>query len=319
MLTDEEKVQQFEEYFYRDLEKWFSADIACCDNCYDEFVAKWPGTYISDLDFQRNSIDLECFYSGSYLQDYYTLEEFKTFIGNIRCPECSSPLAYNIWPYNFPFNDPLGYELISEEIAVLTKKTPFLVLSHPFAKKVFDAILKLGQQKEAHKVEEKYYRARYAEQLAIPTPNDFDKPPSEFTAEGRYNHAGMPVLYLGSEKKVCFLELGGEKAVAIAELSINIELKILDLLQMVDCIDNEELLTAMIHSSLLSAPKTTKGWHNPQYAFSRFVADCAKHSGFQAIRYPSTKTSHGHNLVIFGNDENFDDLFVCHSISSYQK
>ncbi len=32
----------FEEWFYHDIEKAFSADIACCDRCYADFLAMWP-------------------------------------------------------------------------------------------------------------------------------------------------------------------------------------------------------------------------------------------------------------------------------------
>jgi hypothetical protein len=49
---------------------------------------------------------------------------------------------------------------------------------------------------------------------------------------------------------------------------------------------------------LCAAPRQGEGWNKPEYVFSRFVADCALHAGFHAIRYGSTKDPHGENLVL---------------------
>lgn len=80
-LTAEEKAIVFEELFMHELESWFTADIACCDNCHDDFVAEWPYAYSADgARFQCDSIDLHCFYSGSRLADSYTEEEFQKLL-----------------------------------------------------------------------------------------------------------------------------------------------------------------------------------------------------------------------------------------------
>lgn len=58
------------------------------------------------------------------------------------------------------------------------------------------------------------------------------------------------------------------------------------------------MLASIIYSSLLSAPQDNIGWKRPEYILSRFVGDCALAAGFDAIKYPSTRSSLGYNLVI---------------------
>jgi hypothetical protein len=60
----------------------------------------------------------------------------------------------------------------------------------------------------------------------------------------------------------------------------------------------DDVLNAVVYSSLISAPRDRTGWHRPEYVFSRFVSDCAKFGGFDGIRYGSTRSGRGHNLVL---------------------
>lgn len=295
MTFDEIK---FEEFFDSDLDSWFSADIACCDNCYDDFVSRWPGTYMRDMHFQCKSIGLGAFYSGSKFCNSYTEEEFWKYIQTVKCPVCRSPLTSNIWLYNFSFESPQEYSEFADEIATIARNTPFLVLEHPFAKNVFDIIIDSFQKCDTIAVGSTYYRGRYKSQISVIETKEFKAPPAEKTREGRYNHAGMPVLYFGSDIKTCYAELGGREGVYVAETLIKSDLSALDLNGLYGNYDANEILLALVHSSLLSAPKKTEGWHNPQYVFSRFIADCAKSAGYDAIKYPTTKSSKGHNLVI---------------------
>ena len=51
---DDTQVEIFEEYFEHAIESGFSADIACCDACYDEFLSLWPHVYsANDSEFQN--------------------------------------------------------------------------------------------------------------------------------------------------------------------------------------------------------------------------------------------------------------------------
>ncbi|WP_366932168.1 RES domain-containing protein [Mesorhizobium sp.] len=59
-----------------------------------------------------------------------------------------------------------------------------------------------------------------------------------------------------------------------------------------------ELTAPLAASALLAAPRNREGCHKRQYVFSRFVADCARAAGYEAIRYASTKNVDGTNVVI---------------------
>lgn len=296
-MTYEEAL--FEESFYHDLESWFSSDIACCDKCYDEFVSRWPGTYLRDIRFQRQSIELRSFYSGSQsCRASYTEGEFLKYIKIIKCPECSAPLDSIIWPYNHQFEVPQDFE----EIADIAQKTPFLVLGHPFAKNVYEIIQESFQNNAIIPAGSRYYRGRYQHEIGALLTTEFEIPPAEKTKEGRYNHAGIPVIYLGSDIKTCHVELGQKESIYVAEILIKRDISVLDLNGLYDDFKANEILLALINSSFLSAPKKTEGWNNPQYVFSRFVADCAKAAGYDSIKYPTTKSSKGHNIVIVNND-----------------
>mgnify|MGYP000247562826 CR=1 FL=1 len=68
-------------------------------------------------------------------------------------------------------------------------------------------------------------------------------------------------------------------------------------------------------SALLIAPRTGEGWVKRQYLFSRFVADCARSAGFDAIRYGSTKDRNGVNYVILSPPEDLATLMRLDGVS----
>jgi hypothetical protein len=74
-----------------DLESAFSAGIACCDNCYDDFLSRWPLAYNAKSScFQTESMDLQHFYKyfARRLMAHYSNEEFNFLIECERCPRC---------------------------------------------------------------------------------------------------------------------------------------------------------------------------------------------------------------------------------------
>jgi len=302
--TIEEDTYWFADLFYKDLESWFSSDIACCDECYDDFLENWPHVYSADKEaFQRGSIDMDSFYSGSRLQEYYTKEQFDNFICFIHCPRCGAKLSGNIWPYTLPFDVVDGFESIIYEIANIANKTPFLLLEHPFARKVYEAIIELAKESTSTRHDKPLYRARKKKSLASKEINDFDFPPKIYVKEGRYNHAGMPALYLGSDPETCFFELRETQCV-IAEIEIQCKLKILDLTDIYEHHHKySDLLNTLVYSALMSARQDDSGWYKPKYIFTRFISDCAKASGFDSIKYPSTrKNSQNYNMVLINED-----------------
>mgnify|MGYP005811940203 CR=1 FL=1 len=301
---EEEDQYWFEELFYRDLESWFSSDIACCDNCYDDFLENWPHAYSADdAAFQRSGIDLSCFYSGSRLRDIYTEEDFFRFLRLLECPRCGEELKYNIWPYNFPFDVVKGFETYLLEISDLSQKTPFLILKHSFAQDIYSAIKSLSEISEPITFSNSLYRARALSSLNTNEVSEFDFPPNNVVSEGRYNHAGIPVLYLGSTPETCFHEMR-EVACHIGEVKINNAIKILDLVNPYDAHEgHHDLLNTLVYSALMSAKQDNTGWYRPKYVFSRFISDCAKSVGFDAVRYPSTRVGdENFNLVILSQN-----------------
>lgn len=312
-----EDLDFFQQIFFDELDSWFSADIVCCECCYNEFIEKWPAIYSRDLDFQCNTIDILSFYSGSRLGYHFSKEEYLYLIEYIRCPRCNSSIGHTLFSYNFPFDIPLDFEDQLEEIDLLAKNTPFLLLSHPLAKKAFDTITNLAKSTASKKINEKYFRARVFMDMdnegskKTYTEVDFIAAPKELVAEGRYNHAGFPSLYLANTPTTCFYELREPKeGIAVAEVNVEKPLKILDLLLLEKEGEDESIINMILWSSLMQSPEKGEGWYNPHYTFTRFIADCAKSAGFDAIKYPSVRNTDGYNLVILNGAAINEDIQI---------
>lgn len=282
----------FEEIFYRDIEKGWNAISFYCDDCYDDFVETWPLAYSAKkAELQRAAIDLETFYSGSRLAQFFTLGEFCQLIVQLSCPTCGSALRSGtwIWPYHLPFSIPSGFEVAVDEIANISIRTPFLLLTHPFAKQVFELVKRLSFETQIRRIDERLFRARSVASSVHENLNIFDFAPAQYVAEGRYNHAGRPVLYVASTIETCVAEMRDMDCLIIA-FDFTPEIKTLDLVNL-DAYseEDEELLSALCYSSLASAPANASGWDKPAYVFTRFLADCAAFAGFDAIKFPSSR------------------------------
>ncbi len=140
---------------------------------------------------------------------------------------------------------------------------------------------------------------------------DFIAAPKELVAEGRYNHAGFPSLYLANTPTTCFYELREPKeGIAVAEVNVEKPLKILDLLLLEKEGEDESIINMILWSSLMQSPEKGEGWYNPHYTFTRFIADCAKSAGFDAIKYPSVRNTDGYNLVILNGAAINEDIQI---------
>lgn len=218
---------------------------------------------------------------------------------SVRCPSCDESLALGgtIFAYNLPRHIPPEYLELFDEVGALAAETPFLVLEHRFAQSVLAEIRAAGAACSSRQLTpDVWYRGRVAARLCAREARQFGPPEAAETREGRYNHAGKPVLYLGSDPVTCKLELGSPPGgIVVAEFRFTKALRVLDL-------SSEELkgdvLPALVFSALLSSPDKSAGWDQPQYVFSRFVADCAVTAGFDAILYPSIRALRGDNLVV---------------------
>ncbi len=301
LVMDQREIDIFEDLFYADLESWFSADIACCDNCYDEFISDWPHAYgANEAEFQKNGIPLDVFYSGGRLQQTYTQEEFSALVCQLVCPRCLSNLKYNIWAYELPFDVPHNFGSNVDAIVKTATSTPFLLLKNDFCKEVLSAISDLAGRSKKRKFSDPLFRGRATSNGPVAQElGQFGSAPKEFVLEGRYNHAGMPVLYLASDLQTCHSELRGV-ACTVLEFILTESIHVLDLIDPYSQHrGHDDLLNSLVYSALLSAKQHSEGHFRPHYVVSRFVADCARYSGFQAILYPSTRNSEKNfNLVV---------------------
>jgi hypothetical protein len=304
---DQYEIDVFESLFYADLESWFSADIACCDHCYDEFISDWPHAYgANEAEFQKNGIPLDAFFLGSKLQEIYTKEEFSELICQLTCPRCLSNLKHNIWAYELPFNVPRSFGSNINAIVRTAASTPFLLLENDFCKEVLSAISDLSGRSKKRQFFDPLFRGR--DSLNGPVARElgqFGLAPRELVSEGRYNHAGMPVLYLSSDLKTCHSELRGLPC-TVLEFIFTESIHVLDLIDPYSQHQgHDDLLNSLVYSALLSAKQYDNGHFRPHYVVSRFVADCARHTGFQAIMYPSTRHSkQNFNLVVLDPEIN---------------
>lgn len=295
--TMEEREDIFEEYFHRDLEHYFDSGISCCEHCYDDFCREWPGTAARDEDFQRSGIEIRLFLEQSRIQDDFYPEEIAHFAKSLKCPNCDAVLDGVFYIFEHKF---LVDEFHLGTIADLARTSPFLLLSHPFAARVFDVITRRFATAPTLPAKSVWYRGRMSRDVP-PTPTllDFGPPPASKVAEGRYNHAGHAMLYLADSANTVKGEMRASEGISIATLEIDVACKVLDL-SISDEIDgdDDEVIQCLARSALSAAPRLSDGWDRPEYVFTRFVADCARHAGFGAIRYGSVQAHEGANVVL---------------------
>lgn len=308
-LLDPGLHHDFASLFFEELDSAFTAGIACCENCYDDFLRQWPAVYrLHDDEFQRAGIDLMNFYENSAFAAEFTEEEFvERVAGQVRCDRCGFPLTGWFWPYNLPFNPPDDFEEQTAEIAAIAEQTPFLVLTHPLAAKVYAEIKSASANIVSDAALKRVFRAREVSGLVDPTNRDFGHPPAEKTADGRFNHSGLPVLYTATTPELAFAEVGSPSGGAyVAEIELQLAPRLLNVAD--DLIDND-VIRAVFASVLVSAPPSGQGWAKPEYLFSRFVADCVRESGLDGIKYASARKAPGANVVIFAQNAEWGSVY----------
>lgn len=294
-----------------EIDSAFTSSICCCDRCYDDFCRHWPDVSFRDLDFQTQSINVFLAVEQSRLPGIYSPAEISTLRHFVNCPRCGNYAPNNIWIYEHRFSDAEEIETAVDELITLGDTTPFLILEHEFAKRVLSEIRLAAGTASRFPPKSSLFRARVASDVlrlnqAPDVLATFAPPPAQYVGEGRFNHAGTPMLYLASEPGVAAAEIGmpGEPCY-VAELQFLQAMKVLDLVDLDEDAASYELMRALASSALLAAPHTGAGWLKRQYVFSRFVADCARSAGFDAIRYASTKSIDGANLVLLSPPMNF--------------
>lgn len=294
-----------------EIDSAFSSTICCCDFCYDDFKQHWPEVAFREMDFQTQSMETRWFLEHSRMNDIYSPAEMSTLRHFVACLRCGRYDSWNLWLYEHLFSDADEIEEAVDELLLIGSKTPFLMLDHPFARRVHEQIIEMVGSAARRSVVESLYRARLAadvERLGQDPAKLFTyaPPPAVYVGEGRFNHAGSPMLYAASAPAVAAAELGRPGDIChVAELLISSELLVLDLVDLDEEAAGFELMKALACSALLLAPNNGEGWLKRQYVFSRFVADCAKSAGFDAIRYGSTKHVKGCNIVVLEPPDDF--------------
>lgn len=317
----EQDVDAFNDAFSDELDSAFASSIGCCDFCYADFRERWP-----DVTFRRDgsemvSIDTLWAVDEARLDGVWWPAEYSTLRRLVKCPRCGSYAPANIYLFEHRISD---VEAVEESIASLSKlgaATPFLILEHPFAQTVLAAIRAEALRVSAGVLDRSLYRARRASDVRKlgqdpADPATYGPAPAPHTGEGRFNHAGAPMIYLANMEAVAAAELGvpGEDCL-VGRATLLAPLKILDLIDADGDAVEPELFNALANSALLMAPRTGEGWVKRQYVFSRFLADCARSAGFDAIRYGSTKDPKGVNYVILTPPEDLAALMRLEAVT----
>jgi hypothetical protein len=124
------------------------------------------------------------------------------------------------------------------------------------------------------------------------------------------------MLYLADTEATAVAEVGGSGIlVHVARLKYQGAIKVLDLSFSDSEDEHSDLVQCLARSALCSAPRKGDGWDRPEYVFSRFIADCALKSGFEAIQYSSTKSGAASNFVILAPPVELEKFLILNSQS----
>lgn len=315
-------IDTFNDILSDEIDSDFASSICCCDACYDNFARRWPGIALRDHTFQRNAMSVDYCVEQSRLVQLYTPAELRTLEHFVSCPRCHAYVRKSVWIFEHPFDRVFQIESAVEELSEIGSSTPFLLLEHPFARSILGAVRDLSVESATVQLMGTFFRARKREDIDRLQQNasdirTFGPAPATVVGEGRFNHAGAPMLYLATTLETALLEVGDRSEdYRVAELTVRGEYKVLDLIDLDDSNEARMPILAMANSALVAAPRLDRGWLRPEYVFSRFVADSAKSAGFDAIRYGSTKSVNGENYVLLSPNvglETYLSLIAVHS------
>lgn len=308
--VSEHDISVFNEIVGDEIDSDFASSICCCNSCYDDFRKRWPNTTFRQSEFQNQSFETEYLLENSRAPGCYSDGEMSTLRHFVQCERCGS-YTKQAWIYEHKFSDPEEIEDAIDELVTIGKRSPFLLLEHEFAKRVLDQIRRMAEGQIKAPFSAPLFRARTNADIlkCRQSPTDlstFGPAPAQFVGEGRFNHAGAPLLYVASSPELAAAEIGcPDESCTVGELAFSGEMKVLDLVDLEDGDEGENLMLALSNSALLYAPRTGDGWMKAEYVFSRFVADCARAAGFDAIRYGSTKLVSGVNYVLLDPEASF--------------
>jgi hypothetical protein len=314
------------------LKNQIQEDIHYCLNC----QARDSGDWIWILGERYDLEDL--------FDDYEIKESLRDKISEyLYCPNCGTDLnrydeigleeKYDIEIKGHLKEAKKKYGKRISKLSQSIKKYPTLALTLPLGKSIYKEIKSLTLPR--CKVEGDFFRARKISDSRIMSNEDFLAPPIGKSEEGRFNHSGQSHFYISDDKETAIYEsLGVDEPslIWIQKFELTTIDNVLDLSYNWDHLgpSTSTLLVALHDSSVLEQSNENKERWKPDYYITRFIMDCAKKSGYNGIRYNTTKNSIGKNTVLFeckqewilsfekpevlihnpqSKNENFEDLF----------
>ncbi len=182
---------------------------------------------------------------------------------------------------------------------------PSLALHNAFARTLLAEIT--GKRAESVCISERrWFRSRNLEGAKVFECENMWAPSEGLSPGGRFHHAGQSVLYVADSKELAIREslARADEPSLIWYQEYSLESDLEDVLDLRYDWENygqmsNGLLAALLASGVLSEPVADRSnkWQ-PQYFITRFIADCAKLSGYKGIIYTSTKYD-GTNLAVF--------------------
>lgn len=161
--------------------------------------------------------------------------------------------------------------------------------------------------------DEIWYRAKSPDSTRILTCKDMLPPLPEDTREGRYNHYGLPCLYVSENEKTCACEIrhDGEQHILCWIQKIRIDdARIIDLTSLGKKDAGKQLLLEglLLTQAIVTHPSEKRKYYKPEYKITRFIADLCRLYKIDGIKYPSAvskKDDNGHysNIVLFDTKE----------------
>ncbi|PKH09742.1 RES family NAD+ phosphorylase [Planomicrobium sp. MB-3u-38] len=283
-----------------------SEEIAECQDCNHGEI----------LLVQRHGDPLDLTTVGDLILEWFTDDEIiKEVLPHIRCQTCNESI-----PEDFPYVTRSELDLfygefqeIFDEVFGITKeagsdfvkylsKNPMLGLNHDVGKEIFTLLKDSTFANRINIPQDRLYlRGRTRKKLERLVPfvaAELWNPPNEITRQGRYNPAGVSVLYLADTEEVIEKEIGFDEdnyEMDIGEFIIKNPLTVLD-------------LSGTNSSSFSNMNESSDSTLKTMYLFPNFVMQCLLAAGeFNGILYDSVKGK-GKNLCLFDFEKETDLL-----------